>query len=208
MDDWELLEAWRGGDEQAGEALLGRYLGQLARFFKNKVRRDEDTSELVSETMLACVQSKAGIVHERAFYPFVFGVAMNVLSNYYRVQHKRKRELSDFAAVCVDARADRARSMPTLLSLARQSRLLVRALRRLTLDQQIVLELRYFEELNGSEIAALLEVPAQTVYSRIRRGKDRLHEVMVELAGSSEVAEATMTGIETWAARIRKEISG
>ncbi|MEX1362064.1 MAG: sigma-70 family RNA polymerase sigma factor [Nannocystaceae bacterium] len=207
MDDWELLEAWRGGDERAGEILLGRYLGLLARFFKNKVRDDDDASELVSDTMLACARSKQSIREGRAFRPFVFGTAMNVLSNYYRIKAKRRRELGDFQEVCAAARFGHSPSMSSLLSLARQSNLLVQALRSLSLDQQIVLELRYFEELGGSQIAELLELPAQTVYSRLRRGKERLNEVMVALARSPQLAESTMTGIETWAAMIREEIS-
>ena len=45
MDDWQLLEAWRGGNGASGEALVGRYMGLLTRFFRNKVSNPEDVRE-------------------------------------------------------------------------------------------------------------------------------------------------------------------
>lgn len=206
MDDWELLEAWRNGDGSSGEALLSRYIGLLTRFFRNKVGNPEDVADLISDTMLACTQSKAQVREAAAFRSFLFSSAMNMLRRYYRKKAKREREVDDFANICVGESSD-PRSLASLVSLQQEGRLLVRALRRLPLDHQIVLELSYIENLNGPEIAELLGIPRPTVYTRLRRGTEKLRVVVAELAESDKVADSTMTGLRTWAARVRDEIT-
>ena len=102
--------------------------------------------------------------------------------------------------------SEHPRSLSSMAELNEETRLLVRALRRLPLDQQIVLELEYFEGLKGTEIAELLGIPPPTVYTRIRRGKERLKNVMTKLASNPALAQSTIMGLQTWALNIRKEL--
>lgn len=203
MKDWELLDAWIEGDNRSGEALVARYMPMMTRFFHNKVANPEDAAELISDTWLACTSGKQGIEQRRSFRSFLFAAAMNILRTHYRKQNKRKRELDDFEEVCVGDGAHYG-TLGSLMQRTEEARLLVRALRRLTLDQQIVLELHVLEGMSGPEIAELLDVPPGTVYTRLRRGKERLRVVMEELAASPELAQSTAVGIKTWAADVRK----
>ncbi|MCA9638020.1 MAG: RNA polymerase subunit sigma-70, partial [Myxococcales bacterium] len=57
--DFELLEAWRGGDPRAGDTLLRRYFAALHRFFANKV--DDEVEDLIQRTFLALVRSRHAI---------------------------------------------------------------------------------------------------------------------------------------------------
>lgn len=206
MDDWQLLEAWRGGDGASGELLVGRYMGLLTRFFRNKVSNPEDVGDLISDTMLACTRNKENVREAVAFRAYMFSIATNMLRRYYRKKAKRDREIDDFESLCVGS-SDGPNSLTSLVSIKEEGRLLVRALRMIPLEQQIVLELSYIESLNGAEIAELLDVPQPTVYTRLRRGKEKLQEKVTELAQSTELASSTLTGLHTWAARIRDEIS-
>ncbi|MCA9689550.1 MAG: sigma-70 family RNA polymerase sigma factor [Myxococcales bacterium] len=203
-DDWELLFAWREGDRGAGERLAGRYFGLLTRFFLNKVRNPDDAADLVSETFLGCTAGRDRIADEGSFRSYVFAVAMNKLRGYFRKQAKRRRELGDFEDICVASAIPR--SPVSMIARAQEGKLLVRALRRLNLDQQIVLELNFFEGLRGPEIADLLGVPAATVYTKLRRGKERLTTLVREIAGDPVLAESTVIGLDTWARQIRAEI--
>lgn len=206
MDDWELLEAWRNGDGASGEALLGRYLKTLTRFFRNKVNDPDDVADLISETMLACTRSREQVRDSAAFRSFLYASAMNMLRRHYRKKVKRDRELDDFADICVGD-SDHPRSMTSMVSLQEEGRLLVRALRKLPLDYQIVLELSFIENQNGAEIAELLDIPKPTVYTRLRRGKEQLRTAMLELTDNVALADSTMTGLQTWATRLREEFS-
>ncbi len=203
-DDWSLLAAWRNGDADSGDRLAERYFPLLSRFFINKVRCVDDAEELVAETFLGCSVSKDRTIETESFHSYLFGIALNKLRGYYRKQTKRKRELDDFAEVCVDSSPGSSPSV--LVARSQETRLLVRALRRLTLAQQIVLELAYFEELSGPQIAELLGVPGPTVYTHLSRGRQRLAKIIRELADNSALAESTVCGLETWARKIRANI--
>lgn len=203
-EDWALLSAWRGGDRTAGEHLAGRYFGLLTRFFLNKVRNPDDAADLVSETFLGCTAGRDRIADEASFRSYLFAVAMNKLRGYFRKEAKRRRELGDFEEICV---ADALPHSPvSMIARAQEGKLLVRALRRLSLDQQIVLELHFFESLRGPEIAELLALPTATVYTRLRRGKEQLAALVHQLAGSPGLAESTVIGLDTWARQIRAEL--
>ena len=56
--DEELLAAWRAGDRDAGGELVDRHFAAISRFFRNKVTSEDDATELVSQTFLACTASK------------------------------------------------------------------------------------------------------------------------------------------------------
>nr|MCH9683429.1 hypothetical protein [Deltaproteobacteria bacterium] len=99
------------------------------------------------------------------------------------------------------------RSPASILHLRREGQSLVRALRRIPLDQQVVLKMMYFEGLNGAEISSILGIPKQTAYTRLRRGKEKLRAIMAGFDESPEVAESTMMGLRSWAAQLHDECS-
>lgn len=203
-DDWSLLFAWRGGDRGAGERLASRYFGLLTRFFLNKVRNPDDAADMVSETFLGCTAGRDRIADEGSFRSYLFAVAMNKLRGYFRKEAKRRRELGDFEEICVASALPR--SPVSMIARAQEGKLLVRALRRLSLDQQIILELHFFEGMRGPEIAELLEIPAATVYTKLRRGKEQLTNLVHQLADEPKLAESTVIGLDTWARQIRAEL--
>ncbi len=203
-DDWSVLFAWRDGDKHAAKQLAARYFSILMRFFLNKVRDVDDAADLVSETFLGCAASKTRAENVGSFRSYLFAVAMNKLRGYYRTQAKRRRELDDFAQVCV---ADSlARTPSSIIARAEEAQLLVNALRRLTLAQQIVVELNYLEGMRGTEIAELLDLPRSTVYTHLRRGKQRLETIVRELACNPKLARSTVMGLNTWALEVRAKI--
>ena len=204
-DDLTLLSQWRNGDDAAGATLVTRYFPRLMRFFRNKVHTVEDAKDLVGETMLACTRGRAEI-HGEDVRKYVFGVAMNKLREYYRKRVKRAREEADFSELCV-ADFDTPGSPATVLARKREVQLLARALRRLPLDQQIVVELSHFEGHRAPAIAELLDVPVQTVYTRLRRGKQRLHEIISAMSDDPDLVQSTLVGIETWAVQIRNRLA-
>jgi RNA polymerase sigma-70 factor (ECF subfamily) len=89
-----------------------------------------------------------------------------------------------------------------------QHRLLLAALRRLSLDDQVMLELHYWDDMKIEDIAKVVEKPINTVKTRMRRARLRLEELMDELAESREELETTRSGLEGWAERVRQECEG
>jgi RNA polymerase sigma-70 factor (ECF subfamily) len=199
--DFELLEAWRGGDRTAGNALFDRYFEALYRFFRNKV--DDAPEDLVQQTFLALLQAKDGFRGESSFRTYLFVAARSKL---YNQLERRRREggVIDWTSTSC---ADLGVSPSGLVDAREQQVLLLNALRRLPVDLQIALELYYFEQIRGPELAEILGVPEGTARSRIRRGLELLREGLEQLSRSPADVESTMGDLDGWADATRQAMT-
>lgn len=203
--DGELLEAWRGGDRRAGSELLDRRAREITWFFRNKVFDEADVPDLVSQTFLGCVKARDRFEGQTSFRRFVYSIAHNVLREYLRTKAKRRREQVDFAQVCVHEIDPR--SLSSMEMHRRELQAFVEGLRRVPIEHQVVLELKYFEDLTGREIAERLGQPEGTVKTRLRRGLELLRQrVGQRLAlGTADRREPEVSAevLESWAAQVR-----
>lgn len=197
MDDATLLHAWREGDGTAGEELFERHYATVERFFRNKVAEPD---ELIQQTFIACVEAKTRFRGDSTFRTFLLGIAINVLRTYYR-QVKRQRGLSDLHDGSV---MDLQQTPSRLLHARDEERLLLEALRRLPLELQLLLELRYWDELKQEELAELLGLPRSTINTRLRRGRELLERHLHELATSPQLLQSTITGLDDWVEQQRQ----
>jgi RNA polymerase sigma-70 factor (ECF subfamily) len=86
--------------------------------------------------------------------------------------------------------ADLAPGPATELERHQRAELLKVALTRIPLDDQIALELSYFEGLSTRELAAVLDIPENTVRSRLSRARDKLRAALTTLGSPEQVALA------------------
>jgi RNA polymerase sigma-70 factor (ECF subfamily) len=193
--DFELLDAWRDGDKQAGEALFDRHFDAIYRFFNSKLSHDVD--DMVQRTFLACVKSRDRFRKASSFRTYLFTIARNELYGGFR--NRKKNENIDFG---VSSLADLSPGMPSLIGAKQEQRTLLEALRRLPLDLQIVIELHYWEHLRGPELAEVLAIPEGTVRSRIRRAHAALEAELSRLAKGSQL-KSTIHNLEHWAQQLR-----
>ena len=199
-DDLELLEAWRAGDTTAGNELFERHFASVRRFFRNKVIGDVD--DLIQRTFLACVEGRDRFRGEASFRRYLFGTANNILRVHYRSGAKN-RELPDFEALSA---IDLAPTPSQAAALGDEHRIVLEALRRIPLEYQIALELFYWEELQVTELADVLDVPLGTVKTRLRRGRQLLEQKIAELADSPERLHTTLTNLDRWAKELREKL--
>jgi RNA polymerase sigma factor (sigma-70 family) len=198
--DFELLEAWRQGDREAGGRLFQRHFDSICRFFANKVQNDID--DLVQRTFAACVEGKERFRGQSSFRTYLFGVAHNVLRSYLRT---RRREGERFE-LGVTSVFDLGLNPATLIAQGAEQKLTLQALRRIPVDHQIVLELYYWEDMTAKELAEVLELPEGTVRGRIRRAKELLEEQLRTLAESSVELNSTLGNLDSWAKSLRDRI--
>lgn len=198
--DPELLAAWREGDARAGQELFGRYFEPISRFFANKLQGDRD--DLIQETFEACVRGRDRLRDDTSFRSYLFSVAFNVLKGYFR----RKRNQHQWAAVDeLDTSSihDLAPGPSTIVGAVQQEQLLLEALRRIPMELQVLLEMRYWEEMSSTEIGAVLGIPAATARSRLHRGRELLERAIAQLPASHETRESTLAELDAWVGRIR-----
>ena len=198
--DLELLEAWRAGDENAGNELFTRHFPAVYRFFCNKV--DESIEDLVQQTFLACVEGKERFRGDSSFRTYLFAVARRRLYSHFSDRGTQEVPLDPDSSSVRDFSASPTR----VLARRAEERLLLEALRRIPFDYQVALELYHWEGLRGPELAAVLGIPEPTVRSRIRRGTERVRRFITELAESGEVLESTLANLEQWARSLREQV--
>ena len=84
-----------------------------------------------------------------------------------------------------------------------QERLLLEGLRNLPLDDQVLLELYYWEDLGGRELGEVLGLPENTARTRLRRARLALTARLQALGASSDALRSTIDNLEDWATAIR-----
>ncbi len=200
MSDAELLQAWAAGDKLAGERLFERHFEAVARFFRNKLSADASHEDLIQLTFLGCVEARDRFRSHASFRTFLFAIARNQLSKYWRTRGRDRVDLQTVSIFDLDA------SPSAAIAKDQDQQLLLLALRRIPLEYQIALELHYWESLTADEIAAVLELPLGTAKTRLRRAKQLLEGELRAALGGQLVGGSTQTGLETWARQLRESV--
>ena len=187
--DAELLQRWGEGSTQAGNELVERHFATLHRFFRNKA--GSEVEDLVQQTFLACVEARARFRGDASFKTVLLSIARNQLFKHYS---RAERRVVDGSLSSVRD----LRTSPTGAIAKRQDQeLLLEALRQLPLDAQVILELGFWEGLDAVEIAAVLDLPLNTTYSRLRRAKLALREKLDALAPAGMIIDPDQTASAT-----------
>ncbi len=194
--DLELLERWKDGDLRAGNRLFERHFESVYRFFLHKAA-DDDATDLVQRTFLACVEARERFRAASSFRTFLFAIARNELLAYWR---RRRRSALDtrHTSVC-----DLSPSPSTVMVRRFEHRVLLDALRSIPLDLQIALEMHYWEQMSNAEIAEVLGVPIGTAKSRVRRAREALAEAMSKLEDDPKRVKTTLANLDAWAASLK-----
>jgi RNA polymerase sigma-70 factor (ECF subfamily) len=186
-EDLALLAGWQAGDARAGDALVRHYAPHLVRFFADKVA-DCEVDDLVQQAWEALLHARDrfaaredGPVGEgepitASFRAYLYGTARFVL-----FAHLRRRVRAAAFDPEVSSLEDLAPSPSRQASAHAKLARLATALRKLPLDLQILLELRYAQEMTSAEIAAIYGIPKGTAKSRLRVAKQRLDAQLVRM---------------------------
>ncbi len=199
-EDLQLLHQWREGDEVAGQTLFERHFEAVYGFFCNKVGGDA-VDDLVQETFLGCVRSRDRFREEASFRTYLFAIAHRQILKYRERWYKARDRGADFD---LERLEDLEGSPSQLVVSHAEQALLVRALRHLPLDLQIVLELFYWQDLRSLDIAEILDVPHGTARSRIRRAREQLAERVEQLSEDPALCASTVGNIEDWLRSLQK----
>lgn len=194
--DQQLYEAWAQGDRSSGERLIAEHLSCVTRFFANKCSGSSDLEDLVAATFERCSIGLGKFRGEATFRAYILGIALNVLRD-----HLRQRYGAPQIETC--SLVDLAPSPSVVVAKRAEVRLLLEALRTLPIPLQMVLELHFFEDLSRAEAAAVLDLPAGTVASRLRKAKQELAEKIKALAATPVQATETLTGLDGWVEQLR-----
>jgi RNA polymerase sigma factor (sigma-70 family) len=195
--DLELLERWSDGDRAAGDHLVLRYFARVRGYFIGKFA--EDYEDLTQETFSRLCTSRDRV--RDTFKAFLFGTARNVGR-----EHLRRRYKLDASLDAVSLADVTGRQHSSVLAEREQHRLLLDALRRLSIAQQELVELRYFQQLTWAELEELYDKPESTVRGRLRRALVQLARHYHELAGQRHTRDLEQDDVTRWLEELGAEL--
>ena len=200
--DLELLDRWCNGDSAAGNQLALRHFDSLYRFFDNKVGSDID--DLIQATFLACVRSRDQFRRQSSFRTYLFTIARHELYRYLR-ERQRHREDIDVDEVSIQQLGT---SPSGKLARSQEHKRLLLALRSLPVEQQVMLELHYWEDMSAAELAEVFGITEPATHMRLSRARKALRASMEAMAESPLPANTSLENLEAWARTIRAQAPG
>jgi RNA polymerase sigma factor (sigma-70 family) len=194
--DFDLLDRWCGGDKAAGNLLFNRHFSTLYKFFEHKVSAEVD--DLVQETLFECVKSRDAFKRQSTFRTFLFAIARNMLLQYWR-RKASIRPTVDFEEVSIESLST---SVGSRLAKQSERARLTAVLRTLPIEQQLLLEMFYWEDFDRSQLAEIFGVEAATIGSRLHRAR---HAMKALLDSTSHDLGAPPVDLDSWARSLAQD---
>ncbi len=199
VEERDLLDAWAAGDHGAANTLLRRHFDRLYRFFE--LSAPGMAEDLVQDTLLAAVEGRSRFRQEAGFGAYLMGIARNKVLMHWRTG-KRRPQIADVGSQSLQALGASATS---IIAHRDAERRLLHALRVIPLSDQLLLQMHYWDELSGPQLALVLEVPEGTVRSRIRSAKAKLRRAMQDVGACNLEDQASF---DAWVAGVRDQLGG
>ena len=195
VTDEQLVDAARGGDEQAFTELFTRHHGRLHMLALQYRLTVQDAEDAVQQTMLKAWQGLGGFRGESRFATWITRVLMNEVFQSQRKRARMRLEEMESASLTAVLEAGstltrRQISQEQRLLLMERNRLVHGALRSLPESLRSVLLLQFFDERTLEEIAAQMERPVATVKSRRHRARLELRKRFAQRLRTADLSMA------------------
>jgi RNA polymerase sigma-70 factor (ECF subfamily) len=179
--DEQLMVAFSRGSREAFSELFSRYKQPLFGFFRRRVADPAQAEELTQETFLAVIRVSPRYEPRALFRTYLYAIGFRILR-----AHRRKEAFrATFLGAAAGIREPAVKNPVDAEVWLRQA---VGKLERL--EREILL-LREFEQLSYAEIAELLDLPVNTVRSRLFRARMALRDLLAAPTPKSSAAELT-----------------
>ena len=173
MDDLMLWKAFRSGDEKALITIFDRFTKPMYNYGYKIVGESELVKDGIQELFIEIWQNRARLGDTDSIKFYLFKSLRRKL-----IRLKSKSENRLFGSLSIDYNKEVSPSHEFVLiteqmSLERKEKVML-MLDKLTKRQHEAIFLRYFDELNCDQIAAVMELSKQAVYNLIHHALDQL----------------------------------
>jgi RNA polymerase sigma-70 factor (ECF subfamily) len=167
QSDEQLMLEFKRGSKAAFEELFSRYRNPVYGYFRRRLNHSSRAEELAQETFVIIIRGAERYETTARFRTYIFGIALKQLWS------ERRRELRE-------ARAAEESAEPELTPDPTNGLWIRDALSRMDADHREVLMLREYEQLSYEDIAELLDIPLNTVRSRLFRARSEVRILLDE----------------------------
>lgn len=152
---------------------VNRYGDMVLRACAVHLRQQADRDDAFQETFIRYAQCTDSFSDEEHRKAWLLRVAINICRDSYRSADNRNSSIDDLEESQLPASLD---SDPTHEAAAASE--LLGALSKIEEKYRTALYLKFYEGYTAVEISEMLDMPVNTVYTNIARGKEALKEVL------------------------------
>lgn len=171
-------------DLEAVTALYQSFVNEIYRFFRNRVHSISDVHDLTSETFVIMLKNIEKLEQNRSFHSWLFGIALNLLRKYYKRKKREIEEVVDEGSLDFQrylAQMPTPAPLPDMIVDRKHLRIyLGEVMSKMKKEQQMVLYLRFYEEMRVREIAERMEKSEEAIKSLLFRSQKRLHKLLLK----------------------------
>jgi RNA polymerase sigma-70 factor (ECF subfamily) len=160
--DEVLVRAIAGGDRSAMQALYGRHHVRVYRFVLRLTNNVSLAEDLVSEVFFDVWRQGASFEGRSQVSTWILAIARNKALSALR--RRQDEQLDDEVANSVEDPADNAQ---TRIEIQDRDAIIRRCLSQLSRDHREVIDLVYYHEKSVDEVAEIIQVPRNTVKTRM-----------------------------------------
>jgi RNA polymerase sigma-70 factor (ECF subfamily) len=172
-----LLQRVAKGDRTAFAELYRRLQRPLFGYLMKLVREREMVEDVLNETLMEVWRQAARFEGRSSVSTWVFSIAHHRAVS--RLRRKRETPLDEEAAAAIEDQAPRPDQQAASSDM---SRILAELMTRLSAEHREILNLAYYQEFSVQEIAEALDLPANTVKTRMFYARQRL-KALLEKSG-------------------------
>jgi RNA polymerase sigma-70 factor (ECF subfamily) len=172
-DEASLIRRIAAGDESALRALFARHQARVFRFILRLIRNTAVSEELTNEVFLEVWRSAGKYEGASSAATWMLSIAHHRAVNSLR---KRREESWDEDAAAM--LPDTGDNPEVAAQKADKGAILRRCLERLSPEHKGIIDLVYYHEMSISEASEVLQIPENTVKTRMFHARKRLSELL------------------------------
>lgn len=173
-DELLVLDCQRG-DQAALKELIGRWQKRLGRFALRLTGDRDAASDALQESWMAIVRGIGRLDDPSSFRAWAYRIVANKCADWIR-KNKRRRDLTE--QMTIESEGLVVESAEVELEKQDDISQVRSALRKLPGDRQIILTLKYVDEMSTREISKALNIPQGTVKSRLYHAREDLKSIL------------------------------
>ena len=167
-----LLARAKQGESEAFGELYNLYFKRIFKFIYYRVGHKELAEDLSEDVFVKAYTRLASVQKDASFEGWLYQIARNTVIDYYR-DKKMLVALDE-----VENTLEYESNILNVLELQEEQKILLRHLKELEPTQQVVIKLKFLEDLENAEIAALLNKTEGAIRVIQHRALNKLKELI------------------------------
>ncbi|MGE5412176.1 MAG: RNA polymerase sigma factor [Clostridiales bacterium] len=174
MDESELIERCRNGEQQAFSEIIKRYKGKIASTIFGMLGRCDEADDIGQEVFIRFYKSINNFRGESALGTYLTRIAINLSLN--EIKRRKLRSFLSFEKLIEEGKD--IMDIDAKSSLDENKEIIQKAIHKLSAKYRSVLVLRLIDDYSTEETAKILNLPVGTVLSRLARAQIKMREYL------------------------------